>query len=75
MNKIKEIVIAWATMMNPTEEQKRDAEIRLATCMNCEKWRTNEFNVNYCSECGCATKAKVFSPKGLNACPLGKWKV
>jgi hypothetical protein len=23
----------------------------------------------------CATKAKVFTPKGQEACPLGKWTI
>lgn len=75
MNKIKEIVVSWATMLNPTEEQKRIAEIRLQTCMQCDRWKTNGLDVHYCSECGCATKAKVFTPRGLSACPLNKWTI
>jgi hypothetical protein len=41
MNKIKEIILSYATMLNPTEEQKKIAEIRLATCMKCEEWKEN----------------------------------
>ena len=40
MNKVKEIVIAWATSMNPTEEQREIAEKRLETCMGCEFWES-----------------------------------
>jgi hypothetical protein len=75
MNKIKEIIVAWSTAINPTEEQKEIAEIRLKTCMNCEFWAENAIGIEYCSKCGCATKGKVFSPKGLEACPMGKWTI
>jgi hypothetical protein len=74
MNKLREIIESWATMMNPTEEQKEVAEQRLKTCLSCEFWRINKLNIEYCDRCGCSTKAKVFSPKGLEACPEKKWK-
>ncbi len=73
MNKITEIIKAWATAINPTAEQKLYAEIRLETCMECEHWK--EGLVSTCSLCGCATKGKVFSPRGIQACPIGKWKI
>ena len=73
MNKVKEIILSFATAMNPSEEQKEIAEIRLKTCMGCEFWV--DAVVSYCSECGCSTKGKVFSPKNLNACPKLKWEV
>ena len=73
--KIKEIVESYARMVNPTDEQKEVAEIRLKTCMICEFWAENAAGIAYCKRCGCATKAKVFSPKGLQACPENKWKV
>ena len=72
MSKIKEILLAYATMVNPTEEQKEIAEERLETCMGCDKWV--DAVVSYCSECGCATKGKIFTPRGVAACPLAKWK-
>jgi hypothetical protein len=75
MNKIKEIVLAWATRLNPTEEQKQIAEQRLQICMGCEFWRESATGIEYCSKCGCATKAKVFSPVGANACPEKKWTI
>lgn len=34
MNKIKEILISYATAFNPTEEQKIIAEQRLGICAN-----------------------------------------
>ena len=75
ISKIKEIVQSYAIMVNPTPEQKQIAEIRIATCMSCEKWKENAAGIHYCSECGCATKAKIFTPKGLEACPLKKWTI
>ena len=75
MNKIQEIVQSYARMVNPTEEQKRLAEIRLLSCMTCEEWGENKLGVKYCKKCGCSTKAKVFSPRGMQACPLDKWIV
>jgi len=75
MNKIKEIVQSYATMVKPTEEQKKIAEIRLETCIGCEEFAKNSAGIHYCKKCGCATKAKVFSPRGMQACPLGKWFV
>jgi hypothetical protein len=75
MNKIKEIVLSYASAIKPTEEQKQVAEIRLATCMECEEWKENPMGIAYCGKCGCATRGKIFSPKGLEACPLKKWSV
>ena len=73
IGKIKEIVQSYATMVNPTEEQKEMAAIRLKTCMECDKWV--DTTISYCKECGCATRSKVFSPKGIQACPLNKWEI
>jgi hypothetical protein len=75
MNKIKEIVLAYAAAINPTEEQKQVAEVRLATCMGCEQWGESALGIAYCKMCGCATKGKVFTPVGMQGCPLNKWKI
>lgn len=75
ISKIKEIVESYANMINPTEEQKHIAEVRIRTCMTCEFWAENAIGVYYCKLCGCATKAKVFTPKGLEGCPRKKWRV
>ena len=74
MNKIKEIILSYATKLNPTEIQKEIAEKRLETCMNCEFWVQSSIR-DYCSECGCTTSAKVFSPVGADACPEKKWTI
>jgi hypothetical protein len=73
MNKIKEILISYATAINPTEEQKEVAEKRLEICMGCEFWVNS--TIDYCNKCGCATSAKVFSPVGADACPEKKWTI
>ena len=49
------------------------AKKRLQICMTCEAWRNTP--IDHCSKCGCATKAKVFTPKGQEACPMGKWTI
>jgi hypothetical protein len=73
MNKIKEIILSYATAINPTEEQKQAAEERIKICMKCEFWQ--EAAISYCSKCGCPTAGKIFSPIGLQACPELKWTV
>jgi hypothetical protein len=75
IDKIKEIVTSYARMVNPTEEQKEVAEERLKTCMTCEFWAENAAGIEYCKRCGCATKAKIFTPRGLEACPEKKWTI
>jgi len=75
IEKVKEIVASYAAMINPTEEQKELAEERLKICMSCEFWGKNNVGIEFCKKCGCATKAKVFSPKGAEACPEKKWTV
>lgn len=74
MNKVKEILLSYATAINPTEEQKEIAEKRLEICMNCEFWVQSAIR-DYCSKCGCTTSAKVFSPRGASACPEKKWTI
>ena len=71
MNKVQEILLSYMAFFNPTEEQKEVAEKRLEICHSCDKWVQGVFD--HCSVCGCSTKAKVFSPKGANACPESKW--
>jgi hypothetical protein len=75
MNKIQEIITSWAIAIKPTEEQKEVAEERLKICMMCEFWAESAVGIQYCKKCGCATKAKVFTPRGLEACPEKKWTI
>ena len=56
-DKIQEIVTAYSTMMNPTEEQKQVAARRLQICMTCEAWRN--VPIDHCSKCGCATLSLI----------------
>jgi len=72
MNKIQEIILSYATAINPTEDQKNIAEQRLSVCMGCEHWKQNP---ERCGLCGCLTSGKVFSPKGADACPEKKWPI
>lgn len=72
MNKLKEIFLSYVASFNPTEEQSALAQERLLTCIDCEHWVQGPLR-DYCEVCGCTTKAKVFSPKGADACPEGKW--
>lgn len=74
MNKLKEILISYATKYKPTEEQQKVAEKRLAVCMDCEHWKQTAIR-DYCDKCGCTTSAKVYSPVGASACPEKKWPI
>lgn len=70
MNKIQEIFTAWSIAFDPTQEQSELASERIQICNECEF--KNVFPIIHCGECGCALKAKIFSPvKG--ACPKSKW--
>jgi hypothetical protein len=70
MAKVKEIFSAWGIMFNPNEEQAELATERIQICNRCEHKKTEP--IIHCGLCGCALKAKVFSPvKG--ACPANKW--
>lgn len=70
MNKIVEIFKSWNIAFNPNERQNELAAKRLAICEGCE-WKA-DLPVKRCTVCGCALKAKVFSPV-RGACPKAKW--
>ncbi len=70
MNKIEEIFKAWGIMFNPDDLQAELAGKRMEVCDTCDSKRT--VPLIHCAECGCALKAKVYSPK-IGACPRGKW--
>lgn len=75
MNKVQEILLSYiAKYNNPTEEQKKIAQERLEICAGCEHWVQSAIR-DYCGKCGCTTSAKVFSPKGVDACPAKKWTI
>jgi hypothetical protein len=70
MNKIVEIFKAWGIALNPNDAQSELAIARMEICDTCDS-KANEPYI-HCSECMCALKAKVYSPK-IGACPRGKW--
>ena len=57
-------------MLNPTEGQDELAYKRMEVCNSCEHKEDTPFI--HCSVCGCALKAKVYTPK-IGACPKNKW--
>lgn len=72
MNKIVEIVTAWARAANPTPEQKELATLRYSMCKGCEWNKPNKMFSENCSLCWCPLEKKIFTPvKG--ACQKGKW--
>jgi uncharacterized paraquat-inducible protein A len=74
--KLVEISKAWIAASNPTDEQKKIAEKRLAICNKCEYSRhENHLDLYYCEKCICPLNKKIFSPKGPEACPEKKWTV
>lgn len=70
--KVKEIIKAYAIMLNPNDEQSVVALSRLSVCDGCDRKKTNSVGLHYCGECGCFLKAKAFSE--TNTCPLNKWE-
>ena len=55
MNKIKEIMSAWAISFNPTSEQKELAEKRYEICLGCEYYGKSRpvLGDEYCKKCLC----------------------
>ena len=70
MNKIIEIFTAWGIAFNPNDLQLELAGKRMQICDSCDSKKTTP--IIHCAECGCALKAKVYSPQ-IGACPRGKW--
>ena len=71
MNKLKEIFTSWNIAFDPSNEQSELAAKRINICNSCT-FKATTLSVNRCTVCGCAVKAKVFSPV-VGACPEGKW--
>lgn len=69
-----EIAVAWKRAAKPTPEQAAVADARLAVCATCAFRTYSEVIHTFtCSACGCPLNKKVFSPKGPDACPEGRW--
>ena len=71
VKKATEIFKAWKISFNPDEKQAELAAKRITICNGCEF--AAEKPIRHCTVCGCALKAKIFSPE-KNACPKDKWK-
>lgn len=63
----KEIINAWIISFNPTEDQKKLAELRGKVCDECPSKV-----MGICGECGCPIGKKIFTDT-YNPCPLFKW--
>lgn len=72
MNKVIEIFKAWNIAFNPNDSQSALAAKRIEICNSCENKKT--MPIIHCGVCGCALKAKIYSPVE-NACPAGKWAI
>lgn len=70
-----EISQAWRIRKNPTDEQQKIAEERMAVCEVCEYKHFNTLIKTYnCNACGCFLGTKIYSPLE-NPCPEKKWRV
>jgi hypothetical protein len=76
MNKIKEIMSAWAISFNPLPKQKELAEKRYEICLGCEHYGKSRpvIGDEYCKKCLCPIQKKVYTKKLNDTCPVGKWK-
>ena len=74
MNKIHEIVTAWANFARPTEKQLNKANERYSVCKPCEY--NSGGPVEVCKKCICPLQIKIFTNKTPEEgnCPENKWK-
>jgi hypothetical protein len=76
LNKTKEIFEAWAISFNPDDAQAELASKRIQICDVCEHKVVEPYI--HCNQCGCALKAKIYTPKTYKdsggSCPKTKWK-
>lgn len=71
-----EIAKSWINSMNPTPEMEDIANSRIEICNSCEEKKhtgTEILSFYYCGKCGCPLQKKIYSPNGIEACPLKKW--
>ena len=62
MSDIKDIINSWWTSFNPTEEQSKEGQRRLAICMQPCEYRQESIVFGYvCGKCGCPLGKKIFS--------------
>jgi len=81
MTKVEEILRAWGIAFNPNSEQLELAANRIQICNECPFKQSieiaNKKLLQRCSRCGCAIKAKMYTPKTYKdeggSCPEGRW--
>ena len=75
LSKTKEIFEAWAISFNPNDAQADLASKRIEICDACEHKVAEPYI--HCGQCGCALKAKIYTPKTFaddgGSCPKKKW--
>jgi len=75
LSKFLEITKSWITAINPSDEQQRIADQRIAVCNECPFRKYNDVgDFYYCGKCGCPLKSKIYSPVE-KSCPEGRWEV
>lgn len=74
-SQLGDIAIAWYRSIHPTPEQQDLAMQRLSVCESCDQLvSARSLEKDYrCGACGCPIHKKIFSPRGPDKCPLGKW--
>ena len=71
-----EIIKAWITSFNPSEDEQNMALGRKNICEQCpsnKKILRKKGWSSICKECGCPIAKKIYT-KTYNPCPLGKWE-
>lgn len=69
---VKNILSAWITSFNPSEDERKLAESRYEICSSCEH-KGMILKTEKCNKCGCPISKKIFSVPGIGTCPLNKW--
>lgn len=68
----------WLAAGCPTRSNEQCEQI-MQICRECPNYRTNQFKIPYCGQCGCylnASSGGTFSKarRATETCPLGKWE-
>jgi hypothetical protein len=82
MNNLEEIFRSWSIVFDHDAEQAELAAERIQICESCEFKVSTPigplFSIARCSVCGCALKAKIYTPKTYidegGSCPKELWK-
>lgn len=73
---IKDIINAWASKINPSEDEINLAQERSNICSGCvfkKSFFSKKEWSSICGQCGCPITSKIFS-KEFNSCPEKKWE-